>query len=179
MLARAERKKSCPTCDRPFPTESDFSNLIEKLRSRAEKVQRGNVYPRIVQSRKNAEEELEQLRNKQSHLNEYVYIGIVRLVFFGETYSCLYRLESIRKIWNNLVETKTKKQQEYREWEEKIEKWRQDLHVKRKNKDSISNIYSLLQKRQSLVDDWKRIENEVTQMVTRHCVYPCTLIAYG
>ncbi|GJD12060.1 DNA repair protein RAD50 [Galdieria sulphuraria] len=143
LLARATRKKCCPTCDRTFSTEEDFSLLIEKLQSRAEKVHQGNVYSSIVQARKNAEEELEQLHKKQSSLNE---------------------LEVLRNTWKNEMETKTKKQEEYKEWEEKKEIGSKDLLLSKKNKDSLSEIYSFLQKRQSLVDDLKSINTELNQM---------------
>ncbi|GJQ15992.1 hypothetical protein GpartN1_g7817.t1 [Galdieria partita] len=143
LLARAKRKKCCPTCDRAFPSEDDFSLLIEKLQSRAEKVHQGNVYPSIVQARKNAEEELDQLHKKQLSLNELVML---------------------RKTWKNEMETKTKKQEEYREWEEKLENAKKDLLLSKKNKDSLSNISSLLQRRQSLVDDLASVDSELNGM---------------
>jgi len=145
LLARAKRKKCCPTCDRGFPTEADFTLLIEKLQSRADRVHQGDIYPSIVQSRKNAEGELEQLHKKQPCLNE---------------------LENLRKTWKNAVDTRTKKEEEHKAWEEKLELYRKELASSKRNKDTLSNIGCLLQTRQSVLDELNKLEGELNQMNT-------------
>jgi hypothetical protein len=76
------------------------------------------------------------------------------------------RLENLRKTWKNAVDTRTKKEEEHKAWEGKLELYRKELASSKRNKDTLSNIGCLLQTRQSVLDELNKLEGELNQMVT-------------